>query len=49
METKLKELEYAKKAVQSILDNGECSVDFHGIEYWAGVVEQKRLEIKAEL
>ena len=49
METKIKELEYAKKAVQSILDDGECSVDFHGLEYWAGVVEHLRGEIKALL
>ena len=49
METKLKELEYAKKAVQSVLDNGECSVDFHGLEYWAGVVERLRAELKQEL
>ena len=49
METKIKELEYAKKAVQSILDDGECSVDFHGIEYWAGVVERLRGEVKQSL
>lgn len=49
METKIKELEYAKKAVQSILDDGNCSVDMHGLQYWAGVVERLREEIKKEL
>ena len=46
METKLKELEYAKKAVQSELDNADCSVDFHGLAYWAERVETLRAEIK---
>jgi len=49
---KMKELEYAKKAVQSILDDGNCSVDFYGsavLAYWAGVVERLREEIKNSL
>lgn len=46
MEQKIKELEYAKKAVQDMLDDGECSVDMHGIGYWASVVERLREEIK---
>lgn len=45
----IKELEYAKKAVQSTLDNADCSVDFHGLEYWAGKVERLRKEIKSKL
>ena len=49
MEEKIKKLEYAKKAVQSILDDGNCSVDFHGIAYWASEVERLRKEIKDAL
>jgi len=49
LETKIKDLEYAKKAVQSILDDGNCSVDMHGLEYWAGVVERLRELIKNSL
>ena len=49
MEKKLKELEYAKKAVQSMLDEGDCSIDMHGIGYWASVVERLREEIKSSL
>lgn len=49
MEEKIKKLEYAKKAVQSTLDNGSCLVDWHGIAYWAGEVERLREEIKEVL
>lgn len=49
METKIKELEYAKKAVESILKDANCSVDFHGIKYWAERVELLREEIKKAL
>ena len=49
METNLKDLEYAKKAVQSILDDGNCLVDMHSLQYWAGVVERLREEIKNTL
>jgi len=46
MEELFKKLEYAKNAVKSTLENGNCSVDFHGIAYWAGEVERLRKEIK---
>lgn len=42
-------LEIAKKNVTWLLDNGEGSVDFKGIEYWAGQVEYLRKEIKEKL
>lgn len=45
MEEKIKELEYAKKAVMSCLDDRLVLVDMHGLEYWAGVVERLRKEI----
>ena len=46
METKIKELEYAKKAVLVCLEHDGTLVDMHGLEYWAGVVERLRKEIK---
>lgn len=46
MEELFKKLEYAKKAVKSTLESDNCSVDFHGITYWAGEVERLRKEIK---
>jgi len=49
MDEKITELEYAKKAVQSILDDANCSVDFHGLKYWAERVELLREEIKKSL
>lgn len=49
MEDKIKELEYAKKAVMSCLENCNTLVDMHGLEYWAGVVEKLRKEIKEML
>lgn len=42
---KLEELNYAKKAVLSCLENSNTSVDFHGIAYWAKRVEDLRKEI----
>ena len=45
MEENIKKLEYAKKAVISCLENANCLVDFHGLAYWAGVVELLRKEI----
>ena len=42
-------LEIAKKNVKWLLDNGEGSVDFKGIEYWAGQVEKLRADIKNKL
>ena len=49
MQKLFERLEYAKKAVQSTLDNADCSVDFHGLAYWAGQVEKLRKEIKEKL
>jgi len=43
---KIKQLEYAKKAVKFLLENESGSVDFHDIVYWAGVVVRMRKEIK---
>jgi hypothetical protein len=47
--TKLEQLGEAKKNVQYLLENSDASVDFHGLAYWASVVEQLRAEIKATL
>ena len=49
MEDKIKKLEYAKKAVLSCLEHDGVSVDMHGLNYWAGVVERLRKEIKEML
>jgi hypothetical protein len=49
MEEKIKKLEYAKKAVMSCLEHDGTLVDMHGLEYWAGVVEILRNEIKEML
>lgn len=49
MEQNIKDLEYAKKAVQSILNDSYCSVDFKGIAYWASEVERLREVIKSNL
>lgn len=46
MEDKIKQLEYAKKAVLSCLEKNGVLVDMHGLEYWASVVERLRKEIK---
>jgi hypothetical protein len=40
MEENIKKLEYAKKAIISCLENANCNVDFHGLAYWASVVER---------
>lgn len=45
----VKELEYAKKAVQATLDKEGCLVDWHGIAYWASEVERLRKEVKGLL
>lgn len=49
MKEKFEELEYAKKAVMSCLKSHSVLVDMHGLEYWAGVVERLRKEIKEML
>ena len=40
------ELEKAKDAVRFCLENESGLVDMHGLSYWAGVVERRRIEIK---
>ena len=40
------ELEKAKDAVKFCLEHEYGLVDMHGLEYWAGVVERRRIEIK---
>lgn len=49
MEEKIKELRYAKKAVMRCLEYDGVLVDMHGLEYWAGIVERLRKEIKEML
>jgi len=49
MEDKIKELEYAKKAVLSCLEHDGVLVDMHSLSYWAGIVERLRKEIKEML
>lgn len=45
----VEELEYAKNAVRTMLEEDGVSVDMHGLEYWASVVENLRKEIKERL
>ena len=40
------ELEKAKDEVRFCLEHESGLVDMHGLEYWAGVVERRRKEIK---
>lgn len=49
MEIKIKDLEYAKKAVLSCLEHDGTLVDMHDLEYWAGRVVRLRKEIKEML
>lgn len=49
MQELFERLEYAKKAVRTMLDKDGCSVDMHGLSYWAGEVERLRKEIKEKL
>ena len=42
----MEELKKAKEKVRWLLDNPTGLVDMHGLEYWAGVVERLRKEIK---
>jgi hypothetical protein len=39
-------LTYAKEAVIWLVEHEGGLVDMHGLEYWAGVVERLRAEIK---
>ncbi len=47
--TLYEDLEKAKKNTQILLDEPEASIDFHGLEYWAGRVEKLRELIKNNL
>ena len=49
LKIKIDELEKAKQAVLATLEHDGCLVDMHGLEYWAGVVEKLRKEIKEML
>ena len=49
IEEKIKDLEYAKKAVLSCLEKDGTLVDWKDLEYWAGVVVRLRKEIKEML
>lgn len=42
----IEQLEEAKKNTLACLNNANCLVDMHGLEYWAGVVERLRTKIK---
>lgn len=49
MEELIKQLEYAKNAVQSCLKSANCNVDMHSLSYWANEVERLRKEIMEKL
>lgn len=42
-------MEKAKKNVLYLLENPEASIDFHGLKYYAGVVENLREKIKEKI
>lgn len=46
---KLDDLKEAKENVRWLLDHADGNVNFHGLAYWAGVVERLRAEIREEL
>ena len=47
IEKTIKELVEAKKNVLTLLNNSNSSIDMHGLEYWAGVVENLREKVKS--
>jgi len=49
MDELFEKLQYAKKAVISLVESDNSLVDFHGLSYWAGEVERLRDEIKKML
>ena len=49
MKELIKKLEYAKNAVQSCIKSANCSVDMHGLSYWANEVERLRKEISEQI
>lgn len=46
---KVEQLQKAKDNVRWLLDHPSGLVDFHGLSYWAGVVERLRSELSEEL
>jgi hypothetical protein len=48
LQNAIEELETAKENVKTLLES-DCSVDMHGIEYWAGRVERLRELIRSRL
>lgn len=49
LKKKIDELEKAKKAVLSTLEDSECLVDWHDLSYWANRVVELRKQIKEML
>lgn len=49
MQEKIEQLQKAKENVTYLLEHPESSIDFHGLSYWASVVERLREEIKNNL
>lgn len=49
LKNKIEELEKAKNNCIWLLDNPDGLADMHGLEYWAGIVERLRKEIKEAL
>jgi len=49
MKTLFEKLDDAKRAVVYTLEHAEGRVDFHGLVYWATVVEDLRKEIRGML
>ena len=43
----IEKLETARKNVKWLVDNPDSLIDFHGLVYWAGVVEKLRIELRA--
>lgn len=49
IEEKIEMLQKAKENVKWLLDHPDGQADFHGLAYWAQVVENLRTEIKKSL
>lgn len=48
-DTKVEQLQEAKRNVHWLVDHPRGLVDMHGLKYWAGVVERLREELQEEL
>ena len=46
MEDKIRDLTYAKDAALSIIRDGNCLVDMHGLVYWTKHAEDLKNQIK---